>query len=60
MLVFGWKSKSAVSSNKMISSDSKPDTKHDVDNNGILNGNLINDGQIIEKIDDDIVHVRNW
>lgn len=39
----------------MGGSDSKPIEDTDTQNNGILNGNLINNGQIIEKIDTDIV-----
>lgn len=37
----------------MGSSSTKPNT--DTTNTGMLNGNLINNGQIIEKIDEDII-----
>lgn len=43
----------------MGGSSSTPETKHDTDNNGLLNGNFINNGQIIEKIDNDLVR-ENW
>lgn len=39
----------------MGGSSSTPQKATDTDNNGILNGNLINNGQIIEKIDSDLV-----
>lgn len=43
----------------MGGSSSKSTEEIDTDNNGILNGNVINNGQIIEKIDKDIVH-EHW
>lgn len=43
----------------MGGSSSKNIPKTEVENTGLLNGDLINNGQIIEKIDDDIVR-ENW
>lgn len=43
----------------MGSSDSKPEENNDTQINGILNGNQINNGQIIQKIDSDLVK-ENW
>lgn len=41
----------------MGSSDSKPT---DIDNKGMLNGNLINNGQIIEKIESEVLDIDIW
>lgn len=46
---------SFVSETTMGLSPSKVD-ESEVDNKGLLNGNFINNGNIVEKIDKDIVH----